>query len=129
MKPALLLHILILTFLAWPALSIEGIDRLELRRDDLSQADGTEIIVARLRLRPGATMPRHTHHGDEIVYVIKGGTIEVPGPKQIKLNAGESLRNARGVPHGGFTVIGPEVIEVLTVHVVDKGRPLMVLVD
>lgn len=129
MKAVLHLLVFALAFVASPALSIEGIDRLELRRDGLSQAEGTEIIVARLRLHPGAVMPRHTHHGDEVVYVIRGGTIELPDRKQILLSAGDSMRNARDVPHGGFSVIGPGVMEVLTVHIVDKGKPLMVLVE
>ena len=129
MKSILFTVFCLVALVAPPAFSIEGVDRLELRRDDLSGAPGTEIVVARLRLHPGAKMPRHKHHGDEIVYVISGGTIEVPGPKRLVLSAGESLRNERDVPHGGFTVIGPGVIEVLTVHVVDKGKPLMVPVD
>jgi hypothetical protein len=30
------------------------------------------------------------------------------------------------VPHGGFKVSGNKPIKLLTVHIVDKGKPMMV---
>jgi transposase len=73
-------------------------------------------------------MPRYIHYGDEILYVIKGGFFEVPDPKIVPIAAGSTTRNVREVPHDGFTVVGDDIVEVITVHIVDKNRPLMELV-
>jgi quercetin dioxygenase-like cupin family protein len=107
----------------------EGMSRVELRRTDLTGSDTTEVIMSRIEAAPGASMPRHIHHGDEFLYVIVGGTIQAPGGEPIALRAGDALHFPREVPHGGFTVIGEDTLEVLTVHVVDKGKPLMELVE
>ena len=32
-------------------------------------------------------------------------------------------------PHGGFKVVGDAPLKVLTVHIVDKGKPLVELVN
>jgi hypothetical protein len=32
--------------------------------------------------------------------------------------------NLRDVAHGGFKVVGDKTIKLLTVHIVDKGKPL-----
>jgi hypothetical protein len=33
------------------------------------------------------------------------------------------------MPHGGFVVVGEETIEVITTHIVDKGKPFAVPVE
>jgi hypothetical protein len=32
--------------------------------------------------------------------------------------------NVRDVPHGAYKVVGDKTIKLLTVHIVDKGKPL-----
>jgi hypothetical protein len=32
--------------------------------------------------------------------------------------------NVRDVPHGAFKVVGDKMVKLLTVHIVDKGKPL-----
>ena len=51
-------------------------------------------------------------------------TVETADGKQIKLKTGLGSINLRDVPHGGFQGHRRQVIEVVTVHVVDKGAPL-----
>src|SRR5882757_7667628 len=48
-----------------------GIKRTDLQRHDLS-ADGREVIQVRVDFDPGYVAPRHTHPGEEIIYVIEG---------------------------------------------------------
>ena len=112
-----------------PASAAEGIERTKLNRADLSGVDGVEVIVSFQRLQPGARMARHIHYGDETVYVLKGGSLEIPDGKIIPVVTGSTSRNIREVPHGGFMVAGEEYVEVLTIHIVDKGKPLMVVVE
>ncbi len=98
--------------------------RKELLRADLSgKPDSMEVIVSISEYRPGDELPRHVHHGIEAAYVLEGGTIEPLGKPAIEVPAGSSLMNLRGVPHG-FKVVGEKTIKVLTMHVVDRGKPL-----
>lgn len=38
--------------------------------------------------------------------------------------SGSPIMNLRDVKHGGFKVTGRKTIKLLTVHIVDKGKPL-----
>ena len=98
--------------------------RTELKRADLTGTAGTEVVVARLEAAPGAAIPLHIHHGDEFLYVIEGGTIQPAGKPEVEFPAGRAMHFKRGVPHGGFKVVGQDTITVITVHIVDKGKPL-----
>jgi quercetin dioxygenase-like cupin family protein len=97
--------------------------RQELSRADLTGTD-MEIITSTSEIKPGETLPRHIHHGEEAAYVLEGGTVELPDGKQVPFPAGRAIINARDVPHAGFKVVGDKALKLLTVHIVDKGKPL-----
>jgi len=97
--------------------------RQELNRADLSGTD-MEIIISTSEIKPGETLPRHIHHGEEAAYVLEGGTIETPDGKQAPFPTGRTVINKRDVPHAGFKVVGDKTVKLLTVHIVDKGKPL-----
>jgi hypothetical protein len=40
--------------------------------------------------------------------------------------AGQAGVNVRDVPHAGYKVIGDKTLKLLTVHIVDKGKPMTV---
>jgi hypothetical protein len=46
----------------------------------------------------------------------------------VTIPTGAANINARDVPHAGFKVAGDTPIKFLTVHIVDKGKPMTVLV-
>ena len=48
-----------------------GARRFDLKQHDLS-VSGREVIQARVELEPGTTAPRHSHPGEEIIYVLEG---------------------------------------------------------
>jgi cupin domain len=74
--------------------------------------------------KPGDASMLHIHHGEEAFYVLEGGTIELPDGKQVPFNTGLTSVNVRDAPHGAFKVVGDKTIKLLTVHIVDKGKPL-----
>jgi hypothetical protein len=55
-----------------------------------------------------------------------GATAVTPDGKPIVFEAGTAKINVRDVPHGAFTVTGDKTLKLLTVHIVDKGKPLYV---
>ena len=110
--------------LAAAAVTYDIPHRQELRRADLSGAPGMEVITSISEYRPGEMIPRHLHHGLETAYVLQGSTIQMPGQAPTRLETGSAIMNLRDVPHAGFTVVGPGPLKLLTVHIVDKDKPL-----
>jgi quercetin dioxygenase-like cupin family protein len=98
-------------------------NRKEMKRVDLT---GTkmEVILSTGEYKPGDSIPRHIHHGEEAFYVLEGATVETPDGKRIELATGSGSINLRDVPHGGFKVVGDKPLKLVTVHIVDKGQPL-----
>ena len=98
--------------------------RKELKRTDLEGAPGMEVILSVTELKPGEGIPAHLHHGVESGYVLAGGMVEVPGKPAFAMETGAPILFERGVVHGGFKVAGDQTIKLVTVHVVDKHKPL-----
>ncbi|MGO9699524.1 MAG: cupin domain-containing protein [Xanthobacteraceae bacterium] len=98
-------------------------NRREMKRTDLTGTN-MEVILSTAEYKPGETIARHIHHGEEAFYVLEGATVETPDGKQIQLATGTGSINRRDVPHAGFKVVGDKPLKLLTVHIVDKGAPL-----
>ena len=68
-----------------------GIKRTDLQRHDLS-APGREVIQVVVALGPGVLAPRHTHPGEEIIYILEGALeYEVEGKPPVTLRASVRL--------------------------------------
>lgn len=104
------------------------VKRTELSRSPVTGFGHLEIITQLVEFPPGATSPRHFHHGEETFYVLEGGTVQEPGQPPQERIPGEHGIIRRGTHHSGYTVTGNRTIKVLSVYVVDKGRLLQELV-
>ena len=103
-----------------------GIKRTDLQRHDLS-IPGREVVQVRVDIAPGAAFPRHSHPGEEIIYVIEGLIeYQVEGKPPVTLKAGEVLFIPAGVRHGAKNVGSGKGSELAT-YIVEKGKPLVVL--
>ena len=67
---------------------------------------------------------KHIHPGEEVVYVLDGATLQLPDGSQRQFPTGAATINIRNVPHAGFKVAGDKALKMLTVHIVDKGKPV-----
>ena len=105
-----------------------GIRRTELQRHDLS-APGREVVQVRVDLDPGAAFGRHRHPGEEIVNVLEGSLeYQVEGKAPVTLKAGDVLFVPAGVIHSAKNVGRSNGSELAT-YIVEKGKPLVVLVE
>ena len=100
--------------------------RTDLQRHDLS-VPGREVVQVRVDIAPGAAFGKHTHPGEEIVYVIEG-TLEyqIEDQPPVTLKAGEVLFIPAGAAHSAKNpgkVTGSE----LATYIVEKGKPLLTL--
>jgi quercetin dioxygenase-like cupin family protein len=104
-----------------------GTKRTELQRHDLS-IPGREAIQVRVDFDPGYVSPKHTHHGEEIIYVLEG-TLEyhVEGTPTATYKAGDVLLVPAGTVHWVKNIGSGNGAELAT-YVVEKGKPLLTLV-
>lgn len=103
-----------------------GVRRVDLQRHDLSIA-GREVIQTIVELEPGTMAPRHSHPGEEIIYVLEGTweyTLE--GQRPVTLEAGGVLFIPAGVIHSA-RIVGSKRGAELATYIVDKGKPLLTL--
>src|ERR1700751_4819346 len=89
--------------------------RVVLKTADLTGTD-KEIIIAVLEVPPGATIARHTHPGEEAVYVLEGARFQRPDRKEIDRPGGRAGVNVRDVPPAGYKIAGDKALKILTVH-------------
>ncbi|SDS72047.1 Cupin domain protein [Mucilaginibacter mallensis] len=105
-----------------------GTKRTELQRHDLS-IPGREAVQVRIDFEPGAVAPKHTHPGEEVIYVLEGLLEYKVGEELPKtLKAGDVLFIPAGVIHSAKNVGSVKGSELAT-YVVEKGKPLVTLVN
>ncbi len=106
----------------------QGVKRTDLQRHDLS-VPGREVIQVRVELAPGVAFPKHSHPGEEIVYVLEGSLeYEVEGKPPVTLMAGDVLFVPAGAVHSAKNVGSGNGAELAT-YIVEKGKPLVVLAE
>ncbi|WP_426434267.1 cupin domain-containing protein [Bradyrhizobium genosp. P] len=118
------------SLLALPAAQAQqpaGIKRTDLQRHDLS-APGREAVQVRVDIEPGMAFGRHTHPGEEIIYVL-AGTLEydIDGKPPATLKAGDVLFIPAGTIHAAKNV-GNVTASELATYIVEKDKPLLTLV-
>lgn len=103
------------------------IKRTELQRHDLS-ISGRESVQVRIDFEPGAAFGKHSHPGEEIIYVLEGSfEYEVEGKPPVTLKAGDVLFIPAGTIHAAKNVGSTNAAELAT-YIVEKGKQLVVLV-
>jgi quercetin dioxygenase-like cupin family protein len=104
-----------------------GSKRTDLQRHDLS-APGREVIQVRVEFDPAYASPRHTHPGEEIIYVLEGTLeYEIGGKPPVTVKPGDVLFVPAGTVHAARNVGSGTGAELAT-YIVEKGKPLITLV-
>jgi quercetin dioxygenase-like cupin family protein len=107
---------------------VPGLTRTDLQRHDLS-VPGRELIQNRVDIAPDAPPVRHKHPGEEIIYVIEGSLeYSIDGREPAIFNSGEVLLVPPETVHSVRNV-GDQSAAELATYIVEKGKPLLVLVD
>jgi quercetin dioxygenase-like cupin family protein len=105
----------------------KGLRRTDLQQHDLSIPE-REVIQVRVDFDAGVVAARHSHPGEEIVYVIEGSIeYQIDGKSPVTLKAGEVLFIPAGAVHSAKNVGSGNGAELAT-YIVEKGKPLITLV-
>jgi len=98
--------------------------RIDLQRHDLGTT-GHEVIQVRVDFDPGAAFGRHTHPGEEIIYVLEGSLeYQIEGMPPVTLEAGDVFFVPAGTVHAARNVGSTNAAELAT-YVVEKNKPLV----
>ena len=105
-----------------------GVKRTELQRHGLG-IPGREVVQALVELDPGVSFPRHSHPGEEIIYVLEGSWEYVVGDQPpVTLEAGDVLFIPAGTVHAARNVGSGQGVELAT-YVVETGKTLVMPAD
>ena len=88
-KPSELKHI------PWSTVELEELNPLLQRQ----LVVGGDIMVARVLLKKGCVVPLHSHHNEQVTYILDGALKFWIDGKEIIVNAGEVLTIPRNMPH------------------------------
>ena len=105
-----------------------GSNRVQLQRHDLS-APGREVLQVMVTIGAGETAPKHKHPGEEIIYVLEG-SLEyfIEGVAPVTVKAGEVVFIPADTVHSVKNV-GTSDAKELATYVIEKGKPLITLVQ
>jgi len=105
-----------------------GLWRTDLQQQDLS-IPGRVVVQDRVDIGPEAPAVKHTHPGEEIIYVLEGSLeYQIEGRPPVTCNAGGALTVPAGLVHMVRNV-GTDNAAELATYVIEKGKPVITLVE
>lgn len=119
---------MVLAVAALPALAGE-VTREEIRRVPVPGSDTMVVVVSRLTVPAGATIPLHIHPGDEHAVVVTASRARAPDGRIVAFPVGATLYFPGGLPHGGLTNVGEGPMVAITTSVVEAGKPFATPVE
>src|SRR5258708_38008385 len=84
-----------LNYVAWNSIALEDLNPLLQRQFVVGQ----EIMLARVLLKKGCIVPEHSHHNEQLTYILDGALKFWIDGKEIVVNSGEVLCIPAHMPH------------------------------
>lgn len=102
------------------------ITRTDLQKHDISVVE-YETVQARIDFEPHTAFGKHSHPGEEVIYVLEGSLeYQIEDKTPIILKAGEVLFIPAGQIHSAKNHTNSKASELAT-YIVEKGKPILVL--
>jgi quercetin dioxygenase-like cupin family protein len=99
-----------LQYLPWSAVELEDLNPL-LRRQFVV---GQNVMLARVLLKRGCIVPLHSHHNEQLTYILEGALKFWIDGKEIVVNAGEVLAIPAHMPHKAQALADTVDLDVFT---------------
>jgi quercetin dioxygenase-like cupin family protein len=84
-----------LKYIPWNTVPLEDLNPLFQRQFVV----GEDIMVARVLMKKGCIVPLHSHHNEQVTYILQGALKFWIDGKEIIVNEGEILTIPRNMPH------------------------------
>ena len=88
------------TYTRWADVEIEELNPLIGRQFVV----GSDVMVARVLLKKGAHVPLHSHHNEQVTYILDGALKFLIEGKEITVRTGEVLCIPPHLPHEAFAL-------------------------
>jgi quercetin dioxygenase-like cupin family protein len=88
------------THTKWDDIEVESLNEVIGRQ----MIVGTNVMVARILLKKGAKVPLHSHHNEQVTYVLEGALHFFIDGREIIVSAGEVLCIPPNMPHEGIAL-------------------------
>jgi quercetin dioxygenase-like cupin family protein len=82
-------------YVKWSDIEIESLNPLMGRQ----MIVGSNIMLARVLMKKGARVPLHSHHNEQVTYVLEGALHFTIDGQEITVHAGEVLCIPSNMPH------------------------------
>src|SRR5438093_8704593 len=97
-----------LRYLPWSAVELEDLNPLLQRQ----LVVGQNIMLARVLLKKGCIVPLHSHHNEQITYILEGALKFWIDGKEIVVNEGEVLTIPPHMPHKAEALVDTVDLDV-----------------
>jgi quercetin dioxygenase-like cupin family protein len=87
-------------YVAWKDVEREQLNPLI----DREMVVGNKIMLARVLLKKGAHVPQHSHHNEQVTYILEGALKFAIDGKEIVVRAGEVLCIPSNMPHEAWAL-------------------------
>jgi len=99
-----------LQYIPWHTIPLEDLNPLLQRQFVVGQ----EIMLARVLLKKGCIVPEHSHHNEQLTYILDGALKFWIDGKEITVHAGEVLCIPANMPHKAEAVEDTVDLDVFT---------------
>ena len=99
-----------LKYIPWNAVELEDLNPLLQRQFVVGQ----EMMLARVLLKKGCIVPEHSHHNEQITYVLEGALKFWIDGKVIVVNSGEVLTIPPHMPHKAEALVDTVDLDVFS---------------
>jgi quercetin dioxygenase-like cupin family protein len=82
-------------YIPWTSVELEDLNPLLQRQFVVGQ----DVMLARVLLKKGCVVPEHSHHNEQITYILEGALKFWIDGKELVVNAGEVLTIPPHMPH------------------------------
>jgi quercetin dioxygenase-like cupin family protein len=97
-----------LKYIPWDTVELENLNPLLQRQ----LVVGQDIMVARVLMKKGCIIPLHSHHNEQVTYILEGALKFWIDGKEIVVNAGEVLTIPRDMPHKAEALVDTVDLDV-----------------
>ena len=100
----------VLQYIPWHTIPLEDLKPLLQRQFVVGQ----EVMLARVLLKKGCIVPEHSHHNEQVTYILDGALKFWIDGKEIVVHAGEVLCIPSNMPHRAEALVDTVDLDVFT---------------
>ncbi len=97
-------------YIPWKSVELEDLSSLLQRQ----MIVGEKVMLARVLLKKGSVVPRHSHHNEQVTYILDGALKFVLNGEEVVVRTGEVLCIPANVPHEAVALEDTVDLDIFT---------------